>query len=66
MRVLLTGAFGNIGLHTLRELLAQGHTVRCFDVPSKENQRRARQTAGRFEVTWGRPAPAGRGDGGRA
>ncbi len=53
MRVLLTGAFGNIGLHTLRELLAQGHTVRCFDVDNKENQRRARQVVGRFEIVWG-------------
>jgi len=59
MRVLLTGAFGNIGLHTLRELLAQGHTVRCFDVPNKENRRRVRQVQGRIDVAWGdlrRPA----------
>ncbi len=53
MQVLLTGAFGNIGSHTLRELLAQGHSVRCFDVATKENQRRARQIPGRFEVVWG-------------
>jgi nucleoside-diphosphate-sugar epimerase len=53
VKVLLTGAFGNIGLHTLKELLAQGHTVRCFDVASKGNRRRARQVSGRFEVTWG-------------
>lgn len=59
MKVLLTGAFGNVGLHALRELLAQGHSVRCFDVANKENRRRARQVAGRFEVVWGdlrRPA----------
>lgn len=53
MKVLLTGAFGNIGSHTLKELLAQGHTVRCFDVANKENRRRARQAAGRFDVMWG-------------
>lgn len=40
MKVLLTGAFGNIGLQTLRELLAHGHTVRCFDV------RDSRRTSG--------------------
>jgi nucleoside-diphosphate-sugar epimerase len=50
---LLTGAFGNIGLHTLRELLGQGHTVRCLDVAAKENKRRARQVSGRFDVVWG-------------
>lgn len=53
MRVLLTGAFGNIGLHTLRELLAQGHTVRCFDVDNQVNRRQARRVPGRFEVAWG-------------
>jgi UDP-glucose 4-epimerase len=53
MKVLLTGPFGNIGLQTLRELLAHGHTVRCFDVPTKENQRTAKQAAGRFDVVWG-------------
>jgi UDP-glucose 4-epimerase len=53
MRVLLTGAFGNVGSSTLRELLAQGHTVRCFDIPSKANQRAARRLRGRAEVVWG-------------
>ena len=53
MRVLLTGAFGNIGVHVLRELLAQGHTVRCFDVATKANKRRARQAGGHVEVLWG-------------
>jgi UDP-glucose 4-epimerase len=53
VKVLLTGAFGNIGSHTLKELLAQGHAVRCFDVASKENRRRARQATGHFEVVWG-------------
>jgi len=53
MRVLLTGAFGNVGTSALRELLAQGHTVRCFDVPSKANLRAARRLTGRAEVVWG-------------
>ena len=30
MRILLTGATGNIGNQALRELLRQGHTVRCL------------------------------------
>jgi nucleoside-diphosphate-sugar epimerase len=53
MKVLLTGAFGNIGVHALRELLAQGYAVRCFDVATKANKRHARQARGRFEVVWG-------------
>jgi len=32
MKVLLTGAFGNIGTSTLEELVKQGHIVRCFDL----------------------------------
>lgn len=50
MKVLLTGAFGNLGTHTLRELLAQGHTVRCFDVATEANRRQARRAKGDFEV----------------
>jgi nucleoside-diphosphate-sugar epimerase len=53
MRVLLTGAFGNIGQHTLRELLAAGHRVRCFDVDTPANRARAASLGGRVEVRWG-------------
>ena len=37
MKVLLTGASGNVGTHVLSELLRQGHTVCCF-VPEKERR----------------------------
>jgi len=42
VNVLLTGAFGNIGSHTLPELLRQGHTVRCFSRDTSERRRQAR------------------------
>jgi len=51
--VLLTGAFGNIGTHTLDELLARGYTVRCFDVKSKANEKAAKRYGKRIEVVWG-------------
>ena len=35
------------------ELLARGHTVRCLDVPTKENKRKAALVAGQVEVVWG-------------
>jgi UDP-glucose 4-epimerase len=41
MRLLLTGAFGNIGSITLVELLKRGHQVRCFDVNTPANRRHA-------------------------
>ena len=53
MKVLLTGAFGNIGTSALPELLAQGHTVRCLDVPTEENKRKAARLAQQAEVVWG-------------
>ncbi|NLG50944.1 MAG: NAD(P)-dependent oxidoreductase [Chloroflexi bacterium] len=53
MRVLLTGAFGNIGTSAREELLAQGHTVRCFDLKRKASVRAARRLQGRAEVVWG-------------
>lgn len=52
-RVLLTGAFGNVGRSAARELLRQGHVVRCFDLKSKANQKAADQLAGQIEVRWG-------------
>lgn len=63
MKILLTGAFGNIGFSTLEELLRQGHSVRCFDRRSKANEKRARlveeksdapqASASRAEIHWG-------------
>ena len=43
MKVLLTGAFGNVGQSALEALLAEGHTVRCFDLPNRANLRTARR-----------------------
>ncbi|MDF1499180.1 MAG: NAD(P)-dependent oxidoreductase [Anaerolineales bacterium] len=53
MNVLLTGAFGNIGRSTLDELLARGHWVRCFDLPTRANLRAASAYAGRAQLHWG-------------
>ena len=55
MRVLLTGAFGNIGAHTLEEVVRRGHVVRCFDIPTRANRRTARRFARApgIEIVWG-------------
>ncbi len=53
MRVLVTGAFGNIGRSTLDALLDKGHVVRCLDLRTKRNLRAARQWGGRIEMVWG-------------
>ncbi len=53
MRVLLTGAFGNLGIATIKELLSQGHEVRCFDIPTKANKKTAGRFSDKIELIWG-------------
>jgi UDP-glucose 4-epimerase len=53
MKVLLTGAFGNLGTMTLNSLLEQGHEVRCFDLQTKANRKTAAKYENRIETVWG-------------
>lgn len=53
MKILLTGAFGNLGLRTLEALLRQGHQVRCFVSRRPVHQRTARRFAGKIELVQG-------------
>ncbi len=55
MRILITGAFGNIGTNTVPQILARGHDLRCFDLKNKQNERTAKRLSksGEFEVMWG-------------
>jgi UDP-glucose 4-epimerase len=53
MKVLLTGAFGNVGKSTLHELLAQGHEVRILETNTARNRRIARRLKGKAEVRFG-------------
>jgi UDP-glucose 4-epimerase len=56
MKVLVTGSFGNVGSHTLPELLERGHQVRCFDRLSTDNRRVSREHG--VETIWGDLADA--------
>jgi UDP-glucose 4-epimerase len=53
MKILLTGAFGNIGISTLEELIKKGYEVRCFDLENKRNKKLARKYGNKIEVIWG-------------
>jgi UDP-glucose 4-epimerase len=53
MKVLLTGAFGNVGTSALEELLERGHQVRCFDLKTKANEKTARKYGSQIETVWG-------------
>jgi nucleoside-diphosphate-sugar epimerase len=50
MKILLTGAFGNLGMSTLHELLRQGHHVRCFVTRRNAHLLTARRFAGKIEL----------------
>ncbi len=55
MRILLTGAFGNIGESTLKKLVKEDHEIRCFDLKNsrtKRTEKRVSKTA-HFETIWG-------------
>ncbi len=58
MKVLITGASGNIGESTLPELLRQDHQVSCLLRPSRANRRLARHwtsavSRGSVRIIWG-------------
>jgi nucleoside-diphosphate-sugar epimerase len=53
MKVLLTGAFGNVGLYTVDALLAERHDVVAFDLRSPRARRSAARLDPRVKVAWG-------------
>jgi len=53
MKVLVTGAFGNVGTYAVNELLRRGASVRCLDIPSRTSKRKARPYAHKVEIYWG-------------
>jgi nucleoside-diphosphate-sugar epimerase len=52
MKILVTGACGNIGSSVVEELRRQGHLVRCLDLPTAANRKKARTLAATVEVIW--------------
>ncbi|NHJ84024.1 MAG: NAD(P)-dependent oxidoreductase [Asgard group archaeon] len=56
VKILLTGAFGNVGTSTLKELIKRDHQIRCFDIPTRANKRKAmkfRKYQSKMEIIWG-------------
>ena len=55
MKVLITGAFGNVGQNAVEILLERGFSVRCFDLKNPKNIRTKNRLLrkGNFEVVWG-------------
>jgi nucleoside-diphosphate-sugar epimerase len=53
MKVLLTGALGNIGEYALKALVAEGHEVVAFELDSPAARKRAARLDDRVTVAWG-------------
>ncbi len=53
MKVLLTGAFGNVGLSTLKEMLKRNYDIRIFDIKTRRNKRFANKYNKDVEIYWG-------------
>jgi len=53
MKVLLTGAFGNVGAQALECLVEHGHQVRCFDIKTRAGKGIAGRFRDKIETVWG-------------
>jgi len=53
VNILITGAFGNVGLSTIKELINRNHNIRIFEVPNKKNKKIARRFKTKVELFWG-------------
>ncbi|TFG17559.1 MAG: NAD(P)-dependent oxidoreductase [Promethearchaeota archaeon] len=53
--VLLTGAFGNVGQNTLKQLITRNHDVTCFDLPNSSNKKICAKLSKKmqFKTIWG-------------
>ncbi|MBY9000465.1 MAG: NAD(P)-dependent oxidoreductase [Candidatus Heimdallarchaeota archaeon] len=55
MKVLITGAFGNLGLSALHYLLKTDHLITCLDLHTKRNKKQSRRflKIKNFNIVWG-------------
>lgn len=53
MKILVTGAFGSVGIHTLKELIREGHKVRVLELKTKANKKIYGKFESDIEIFWG-------------
>ncbi|MFW9767847.1 MAG: NAD-dependent epimerase/dehydratase family protein [Candidatus Thorarchaeota archaeon] len=55
MKILLTGAFGNVGESTLLALFKKDYDIRCFDLKTERNEKIQKRLAKmeQFDTVWG-------------
>ncbi len=52
-KILVTGAFGNIGSRTIQALLQKGHMINTFDIKNLANQQKALELGDQVQCFWG-------------
>lgn len=58
MNILITGAFGNVGMYTLNNLLNRGHSIRVLELKNKRNLKilksiEKRTPGQKLDIVWG-------------
>ena len=53
MKVLVTGAFGSVGIYALKELIREGHKVRALELKTKANEKVYEKFKSDIEIVWG-------------
>ena len=53
MKILVTGAFGSVGIHTLEELIKEGHEVRVLELKTGANKKIYERFKSDIEIFWG-------------
>ncbi|MFX0098993.1 MAG: NAD-dependent epimerase/dehydratase family protein, partial [Candidatus Hodarchaeota archaeon] len=53
MRVLITGAFGNVGIALIKEFLARNHNITVFELENKRTRKIAKKFSKKCSIAWG-------------
>jgi len=58
LNILITGAFGNVGIYTLKNLLSRGHSIRILELRNKKNLKilkniEKRSPGQKMDIIWG-------------
>jgi nucleoside-diphosphate-sugar epimerase len=55
VKILITGAFGNLGISTIESLSKTNHQITCFDLPTKRNKKIFKKLTKKhsLSVVWG-------------
>ena len=53
MKILVTGAFGNIGQKVIDLLIERSHPVVCFDLDNESNRKASAKFGSRVDTLWG-------------